>query len=451
MTIKKNEEGSFRDPSGRVYYQNGQVLRDINYIYQANYKKLMKGGLYRELTKSGMLVKHVEIKNDNQVYKTIKPDTIPFISYPYEWCFSQLKSAALLTLNIEKLCLKHGMNLKDASAFNIQFIGKKPIFIDTLSFEEYISGKPWVAYRQFCQQFLAPLALMTYTDNRLSKLANLFLDGIPLDLTDTLLPLSAKINFGILGHIVLNSKSQHLKSTKSKGKNNYILTKQGLESIIDSLISLIKNLKPKKRDSTWGEYYSNTNYNQKSFNNKGQLVEDFLKNLPLKTILDLGANNGYFSEIAGKSKAYVISADYDEKSIEDNFLHGTSSSILPLVIDFMNPSASLGWANQERKSFWERANVDLIMMLATIHHLAISNNLPFEKIASLIKDKCRYLIIEFVPKSDSKVKILLSQREDIFDLYTEENFEKVFNKYFKIIKKENILGSQRYLYLMEKK
>lgn len=451
MTIKKSEEGSFRDPSGRVYYQNGQVLREVNYIYQANYKKLMKSGLFRELTQLGMLIKHVEIKNDNQVYKTIKPDMIPFISYSYEWCFSQLQSAALLTLNIEKLCLKYDMNLKDASAFNVQFIGKKPIFIDTLSFEEYTPGKPWVAYRQFCQHFLAPLALMAYTDNRLNKLANLFLDGIPLDLADTLLPLSAKINFGILGHIVLNSKSQYLKSTKSKGKDNYNLTKQGLESIIDSLISLIKNLKPKKRNSTWGEYYSNTNYNQKSFNNKGKLVEDFLKNLPLKSILDLGANNGYFSEIAAKTKAYVISADYDEKSIEDNFLQDSSSNILPLVIDFMNPSASLGWANQERKSFWERANVDLIMMLATIHHLAISNNLPFEKIASLVKDKCSYLIIEFVPKSDSKVKILLSQREDIFDLYTEENFEKVFKKYFKIIKKENISGSQRYLYLMEKK
>ncbi len=448
---KKNELGSFRDPSGRIYYQNGKVFREISPVYKDNYEALMSGGLYQKLVDGNLLVSHREVKAGPNVYKVIAPTIIPFISYPYEWCFSELKAAALLTLKIERLSLRRGMNLKDASAFNVQFIGKKPIFIDTLSFEKYVPGTPWIAYRQFCQHFLAPLALMAYTDNRLSKLLGSYLDGIPLDLAAKLLPVSAKINFGIFGHLILNAKSQQVLAAATISKNKYQLSQQSLENLIDSLTSTVKGLQPKKRQSTWGDYYSHTNYDQKSFDAKGDLVLKFLKGLPVTSVLDLGANNGFFSDLVAVNKAYVVSADYDEPAVEANFTRHDSDSVLPLVIDFMNPSPNLGWANQERKSFWQRANFDVIMMLATIHHLAIANNLPFSAIADLIKDHCRYLIIEFIGKQDSQVKILLSQREDIFTIYDQTNFETEFGRYFKIIKKQNITNSHRCLYLMAKK
>lgn len=449
---KKTESGSFRDPCGNIFYQNGVVYRNLNYVYQDNYLQLMKkSGLYDQLTKLGYLVKHSEVKSDKKVYKTIKPKIIPFISYPYEWCFGQLKAAALLTLNIQKIALTHGMSLKDATAFNVQFIGKKPIFIDTLSFEKYVEGKPWVAYRQFCQHFLAPLALMAYTDIRLSNLLSSFLDGIPLDLATKLLPIFAKIKPGIFAHIVLNAKSQQVMATTSQNKNKYKVSKFGLQSIIDSLISTISTLKPQKIKSTWGQYYSNTNYKTKSFNAKKLLVSQFIAKLKIKSILDLGANNGIFSQVVSATSAYVISADYDQNAIQDNFNQIKKDNILPLVIDFINPSSNLGWANAERKSFWDRLNVDIILMLATIHHLAIANNLPFAKIASLISNHTRYLVIEFIGKDDSQVKILLSQRDDIFTQYNQESFESEFGKFFKIIKKENIPNTNRILYLMEKK
>ncbi|MFZ2152765.1 MAG: SAM-dependent methyltransferase [Microgenomates group bacterium] len=448
---KQSESGSFRDPSGHVYYQDGQIFRQINHSYQDNYQLLMSSGLYDDLVKSQQLISHTEITSPRGIYKIIQPTPIPFISYPYEWCFSQLQQAALLTLNIQKKCLHYGLSLKDASAFNIQFIGKKPIFIDTLSFEKYVPDSPWVAYRQFCQHFLAPLALMSYTDIKLHKLSQLYLDGIPLDLASHLLPASARLNFGIFGHLILNATSQQIMAAEQEDKQKYHLSLTALENLVESLINTVSNLTPKIRKSTWGQYYSHTNYDQLAFKKKADLVSRFLRKTSTKTVLDLGANNGLFSQIAAKTEAYVISADYDEKSVEDNFTHSGSSTILPLVIDFMNPSPNSGWANTERKSFWDRLNVDVIMMLATIHHLAIANNLPFSHIASLISHHCRYLIIEFVDKQDSQVQILLSHRQDIFTNYDQATFETEFGKYFKIISREPILHSHRCLYLMKKK
>lgn len=447
----KNESGSFRDPSGNVFYQNGIVYRNVNNVYKDDYLQLIDSGLYDKLTKSNFLIKHIEVKSNKNIYKTIKPKQIPFISYPYEWCFGQLKSAALLTLNIQKIALQYNMSLKDASTFNVQFIGTKPIFIDTLSFEKYLEGKPWIAYRQFCQHFLAPLTLMSYADVRLNSLLSSFLDGIPLDLATKLLPISAKIKPGIFAHIVLNAQSQKVMATTTADKNKYKVSQLGLEAIVDSLISTISSLKPKKINSTWGQYYSNTNYQVESFGSKKKLVYKLFDSIPVKSILDLGSNNGLFSEVVSKTGAYVISADYDRNAVEQNFNQVKKNNILPLVVDFMNPTPSLGWANTERKSFWDRLNVDAIMMLATIHHFVIGNNLPFDKIASLVSSKCKYLIIEFIGKDDSQVKILLSQRDDMFLDYNQSSFETTFSKYFKTIKKENIPNTNRILYLMKSK
>ena len=138
----------------------------------------------------------------------MQPEIIPFISYAYEWSFSQLQDAALATLAIEKKALEHGMSLKDASAYNIQFRGSRPVLIDTLSFERYREGEPWVAYRQFCQHFLAPLALMSHTDVRLGQLLRVYIDGVPLDLASRLLPGKTKLSLGLATHIHLHAQAQ---------------------------------------------------------------------------------------------------------------------------------------------------------------------------------------------------------------------------------------------------
>ncbi len=201
MTTLNDEPvaASFRDPSGFLFSRNGALYRQINRVYADDYDHLISSGLYDQLVKSGLLIPHREV-SEKPVYpelavKVIQPELVPFISYPYEWSFSQLKDAALATLAIQKRSIKAGMSLKDASAYNIQFINGKPTLIDTLSFEIYKEGKPWDAYRQFCQHFLAPLALMARVDVRLGQLLRVFIDGIPLDLASRLLPASTRAKF----------------------------------------------------------------------------------------------------------------------------------------------------------------------------------------------------------------------------------------------------------------
>jgi len=204
---------SFRDPSGFVFNKDNQIYRQINKSYQSQYDHLMKSGLYDSLVKRHLLVSHEEINADavidDKAYKVIRPDQVPYVSYPYEWSFSQLKDAALCTLEVQKLALKHGMVLKDASAYNIQFIKARPVFIDTLSLEFYEQGSPWLAYKQFCQHFIAPLALMAYSDIRLSQLFRIYIDGIPLDLASQLLPTKTWFKYSLLSHIHLHARTQN--------------------------------------------------------------------------------------------------------------------------------------------------------------------------------------------------------------------------------------------------
>ena len=210
---------SFRDPSGFLFTTDASLYRQVNQSYQQDFDHLMNSGLYNELVKAGLLISHQEVDIDpadpQSCYKVLQPEEIEFISYPYEWCFSQLKDAALATLKIQKIALDYDMSLKDCSAYNIQFYSSRPLLIDTLSFERYNEGKPWDAYRQFCQHFLAPLSLMAYTDIRLSQLLRVYIDGIPLDLASRLLPSRARFNLSLLMHIYMHAASQQRYSSKA--------------------------------------------------------------------------------------------------------------------------------------------------------------------------------------------------------------------------------------------
>ena len=450
---------SFRDNSGFVFKHNGEIYRQINKVYKDNYEHLISCGLYDELTKSGFLIPHREVNlsgvNASNLYKYIRPEQINFITYPYEWCFSELKDAALLTLKIQKTALKYNMSLKDASAFNIQFKHGKPVFIDTLSFEKY-EEKPWTAYGQFCRHFLAPLTLMCYTDITLNKLLITNIDGIPLDLCIKLLPVKAKLSTGVLLHIILHNSS--VKNNENTGtiKGNTYFSKLAMESLIDSLEGCIKKLKPPDIKTEWGDYYSNTNYSKNSFKEKENIIKEYVKQITPATICDLGANRGDFSRTATLADCVseCISFDIDPLAVEQNYnlvKQQNGHKILPLILDLTNPTPAIGFANEERNNFLSRFKCDTVLALALIHHLAISNNLPFKNIAEFFARMGKYLIIEFVPKNDSKVQILLSSREDIFQNYTQDNFEDIFSEFYTILDKHPLAESERTIYLMRRK
>lgn len=447
---------SFRDPSGFLFSRNGTLYRQINRAYSNDYVRLMDSGLYAKLVKTGLLIPHVEVEQapaeSDAVFKVIQPERVPFISYPYEWSFSQLKDAALATLSIQKRALKLDMSLKDASAYNIQFVRGKATLIDTLSFEIYKEGQPWVAYKQFCQHFLAPLALMSHRDVRLSQLLRVYIDGVPLDLVSSLLPAKTKFNFGLLTHIHIHASAQKRYSDKAVKPRSGGMNRQALIGLIESLENTIKKLTWKPAGTEWGDYYENTNYTDSAFEHKKQLVNEWANEKNPKLVWDLGGNTGIFSREAAASGAVTISFDIDPAAVEQNYRTVKTKkelNILPLVLDLTNPSPSLGWDNSERDSFGARGPVDMALALAVIHHLAISNNVPLPQLADFFAARCKWLVIEFVPKSDSQVQKLLTSREDIFPNYTREGFEKAFSARFNIRRAEAVRDSERILYLME--
>jgi hypothetical protein len=446
---------SFRDRSGFLFQRDGIIYRQVNITYKENYDYLMNSGLYETLVRSDLLIPHEEadIEVPKFAYKVIKPELIPFISYPYEWCFSQLKDAALTTLRIQKKALDFGMSLKDSSAYNIQFRGGRPVLIDTLSFEKYREGRPWVAYRQFCQHFLAPLALMSYKDVRLSKLLRIYIDGVPLDLASSLLPFHTRLRFSLLSHIHLHARSQKLFASRTVDINGYRMSRLSFLGLIESLESAVKKLKWQPAGTEWVEYYEETNYSPQAFQHKKQLVAEFFDRIKPVNVWDLGANVGVFSRLASDREIPTISFDIDLAAVEKNYLDCVRKGephILPLVLDLTNPSPGIGWDNKERMSLMERGPADAVLALALIHHLAIANNLPLGHIAQFLAKICHSLIIEFVPKTDSQVQRLLSTRGDIFPDYVQQAFEKEFSRYFAIEDSANIRDSQRILYLMRR-
>lgn len=460
---------SFRDPSGFIFRHGSTIYRQINSVYRETFDRFFDSDLYRELVDKGYLLSHEDVTSAaipraKSCHRILRPTQIAYISYPYEWCFSQLKDAAMLTLRIQTIALKHGWSLKDASAYNVQFINGRPGFIDLLSFEPYREGEPWVAYRQFCQHFLGPLALMHYVDVGLAKLLVSNIDGVPLDIASRLLPFKTRLNMSLQTHIHLHAKFQSSYSDIAAGetgdqKTNTArggrkISRAGLQGIIESLASAIRRLHLPNAKTEWGNYYSKTNYSDSAGRAKRDLVSQFLReiNEPLGVIQDLGSNTGEFSRVAAPHAKLVVSQDIDPIAVEKNYLQQKEENgpqnVLPLLQDLSAPAPAIGWANAERASFIERAKCDVVMALALIHHLAIGNNVPLKQAANLFAKLGRWLIIEFVPKSDSQVIRMLTTREDIFPNYSEKGFQAAFADKFTVERREVVEGSERILYLM---
>ncbi len=451
---------SFRDPSGFVFTREGEIFRQVNQVYREHYDFLMGSGLYEALVDSGLLIRHDEVESGPagqfDAYKILRPEPIPFISYPYEWTFSQLKHAALATLEVQKKALEFGMTLKDASAYNVQFLRGRPVLIDILSPEVYQEGEPWVAYKQFCQHFLAPLALMSYKHVGLVQLFRIYIDGIPLDLAHSLLPNRTFLKPSLQMHIHLHSKLQkkigHRAETTRRRQGSFNLL--AFKGLIDSLESAVKKLRWLPLGTEWADYDKEDSYDEAASNHKMEVVAAFLREVRPRTVWDLGGNTGRFSRVASDMGIHTVSFDKDPAAVEKNYLTSVTqkeTNLLPLLLDLTSPSPMIGWANRERMDLFQRGPADMLFALALIHHLVISENVPTSMVADFFSRLCTWAIVEFVPKSDKKVVHLLATRKDIFPTYTQDNFELDFSTYFEIKSRQRVNSSERTLYLMKKK
>ena len=349
------------------------------------------------------------------------------------------------TLKIQKICIEYGASLKDASSYNIQFHEGKPVFIDITSFEIF-EEKPWIAYRQFCEHFLGPLALMAKKDVRLSSMLVNYIDGMPLDIISSIIPKTTFTNFGLTAHLHAHAKAQ--KKYEGKKIEKKKLGKMQLLGIVESLTSTIKNLKLEQK-TEWADYYDDTNYTTEAEKNKVEIVKKYINNTNTNTIIDFGANDGKYSKIAAE-KSFVISVDKDPIAVNNNYKN-QNPNMISIIGDLSNPIPSIGWNNLERPSFLERIGKSTSMALALIHHLRITFGIPLSKQFELFSKIAENLIIEFIDKKDSQIIRLLQNREDVFDDLTEENFEKIASQYFTILDNSVIRDTNRKIYLMKNK
>jgi hypothetical protein len=447
---------SYRDPSGFMFETEGVIYRQVNQVFREHFDHFISSGCYRHLVEKNLLVPHQQVDGivaDPSVhYTTLLPQRIPYISYPYEWCFHMLKDAALLTLQLVKECLPFGVLLKDATAFNVQWSDGKPVFIDTLSFEKYQPGRSWNAYRQFCENFLAPLLLMHYTGQPLQNMLLAYPDGIPLSMAASLLPARSRFSIHTYLHIHLHA-GLSVKNKAPRAEENF--SQRKLEQLVESLASLVRSLKWNGSPSAWDDYYREAATRNTYLPAKKQIIENWLKEIPAtSSIIDLGANDGAFSVMAAAGNRMVIAVDSDHTSINRLYLRMKNENItgiLPLVMDLSHPSPSIGVNNRERMSFLERTHVQVGLGLALIHHLCLGKNIPFEKVVAMLSPMMQYLVIEFVPKTDEKVQFMLRHRKDIYADYTLENFEAAFERSFSILQKKPVEASGRTLYFMKKR
>ena len=462
----EREFASFRDPSGHVFRSDGVVYRSVHKNYASQYQLAHKSGLFDKATATNLLIPFEDIgpsatkSGSTDCFTVLRPRQLDVISYPYEWSFNQLKDAARTTLDLHLLALDHGMLLKDANAFNIQFVDCKPALIDHLSFEALSEHPAWPAYGQFCRHFLAPLLLMSYVHPSLARLLQVHIDGIPLDLASSLLPLRTKLRPGVQIHIHSHARMSQ-KYADTRGAHGAERTARirrvspnGHRAIARSLQALIGKLQPSENRTEWDAYYSDTNYSDAAFDAKKTFLQELLLRAAPRTVWDVGGNNGAFSRAMQGSVASILCMDIDPNAVDQNYVRcrqeGTRN-ILPLIVDLTNPSPGLGFANRERPALFQRSQPDLIVALALIHHLAISNNLPFDYIARLFADLAPGLIIEFVPKSDGQVQRLLLGRRDIFQDYDRDAFVAAFSTFFDIAEARPIPGTDRTLFLMLRK
>jgi hypothetical protein len=448
---------SFRDPSGFVFVREGQLYRQVNESFAEQYDLLMESGLYAGLVDDGLLIPHEEVDvrlaPRTGAHRVLKPQVVPFISYPYEWCFGQLKDAALATLRVQARAIEFGMSLRDASAYNIQFVDGRPVLIDTLSFERLREGEPWVAYRQFCQHFLAPLALMARVDVRLGRLSSIHVDGVPLDLAAALLPRRSRRSPSLLMHVVMHAKSQarHAEDRESPARRR-AFGPRAFQGLLESLRGAVEKLSWDPGQSVWSDYYGQAaSYTEDALAHKKEVISGILDRVRPDTLWDLGGNTGLFSRLATARGVRAVCFDGDHAAVELNYRAAVSEGqehLLPLVMDLTNPSPGLGWANGERLSFADRGPADLVLALALVHHLAIGNNVPLELVAEWFRSLGPAVAVEFVPKHDQEVRALLVTREDVFPDYTAEAFEAAFVRHFAIEDRWALRGSERTVYLM---
>ena len=453
------EPGSFRDRTSRIFYSEGAVYRALTQQALQEWEALSATQFLQRLSAEGKII-GAERKDDAlrldptpEWAAILKHPTVPFISYPYEWSFSMLQDAALLQLELLLAALDEGMTMKDATPFNFQWLGTRPLFIDIPSFERFTPGEPWVGYRQFCQLFLYPLMLQAYKGIPFQPWLRGALDGIEPEQCHRLMSLRDLLRPGVLSHVYLQAKAQSQYAATDRNVKAE-LREAGFDAALiqanaKRLQKLVSKLSWRRASSTWSEYTEHTSYNAEDEQRKKAFVRQVVQVQPWELAWDLGCNTGVFSRIAAENARTVVAMDADQLVIERFYRSlkaDEQTTILPLVNNLADPSPNLGWRGSERKTLPERGKPDLTLCLALIHHIVITANVPLKEFVDWLASLTQDLVIEFVTRDDPMVRMLLRNKRDTYTDYHQDYFEQCLEETFTIIRRESLTSSARILY-----
>ena len=460
------DPASFRDPAGSVYNLNNRVFRTVCSEGLDDYIFVRDSGVLTPLIEEGLIIRGEEIdateiaghfSDSNLVLEHPK---VPFWSYPYEWTFGALKAAALLHLDIQIKLLEQNISLSDASAYNLQFDGARPIFVDTLSFRKYSENEHWAGHRQFCEQFLNPLLLQSCLGVPFNNWYRGELDGIPTENIGKLLRLRHYLSWRILSHVILQSKLHSWRSdrvltaaTKAKARG---IPRSSYLAMLAQLRSWISKLTLGNHKNTlWGNYADENTYEENELGKKKEFVAEFAKSVRPGLMIDLGCNTGDYSKLALESGAKtVIGFDIDHGALDQAFERSTTENLnfTPLYQDFANPSPGQGWNHSERKRLAERfGDVDAVIALAFAHHLVIGRNIPLDQFVDWLVAVAPTGIIEFVQKDDPTVQKMLSLRSDIFPDYTIDIFADLLERHARIARRQKVSDTGRELFWFDRR
>jgi hypothetical protein len=462
VTNPRLEPGSYRDRDGRVLYFDGQVYRLLSARALEEWTALAATSFFQELVAEGKVVATELVEEPAPELSEVaagwagvlRHERIPWISYPYEWSFGMMKRAALLQLELMERALGEGFVLKDASAYNIQWRGVKPVFIDIPSFQRPEPGEAWMGYLQFCRLHLYPLMMTSLKGIPFQPWLRGSLDGISpqecarfFGITDLLRP-------GVLVDVQIQSRLQNAAAASERSVREEVkdsgFTAEMIGRNVRRLSKVVRKLDWSPPRSAWSDYAEEHGYDDVDAGAKETFVRSVADEKRWSTVWDLGSNTGTFSRILAESSECVIAVDADHPAVERLFAELVSSgpdNILPQVGNLADPSPAMGWRWMERGTFADRGSPELILFLALVHHVVLGANVPLGELVAWLASLTDNLLIEWVDRGDPMVERLLLNKEDLFSEYERDNFEAVLGSHFEIRRRQELGSGTRVLYL----
>lgn len=404
---------SFRDPDSSIVEADGELLRVFSAHGAADMRRFLATPTFARATAGGQLVEAEVLEDDGpDGALLLRPHEIAPWNLPCEWSFSMLRDAALLHLDLLRSAMGDGLMMKDATAFNIAFAGNRPVFVDHGSFVPWAEGEPWRAYLQFCEHFLFPLLVRAYGGVDPQPWLRSSVRGIDSDTVSHVLGWRSTHRPGVALHVRLNAVLQRRYVKRPVGATPRVdrIPPAAVRATVGRVRRAVERAGWKQATSTWSEYSGRDHYDTADLAAKQRFVETTLARARLQTVLDVGCNDGRFSDIAARHATTVVAIDADHLAVDrlyQRLREGGAANVLPLVVDVLNPTPPSGWLGRERGGFFDRIQPDAVLLLAVVHHLAITGGVPLDQLATWMRSLDAPIVVEFPDERDEKVRQLL--------------------------------------------